>query len=206
MFSGSLEAEVADRIDELNARLNACMQELSIAKDTNEDLRRRNDDFKEYNNELVDKLSDVELDRESILEEREGLIAINTVERDRLGKMTEVMETQQREIEELKKEAGARSNSQAEEDKYRMFSRLMDGFERERGEWQRRNAHLQQLLKHATTDLLFLTRMNDSVTEALSQATHWEETIQPSMYRFGKNGTITPNVPNGTASQLNRNG
>ena len=154
---------------------------MAISKSENSDLHRRNEDFKEYNNELLDKLSDAELDKEMVFEERDALyMQRQEVERESEEK-SKIISTQRAEIESLKSQL---ENSMAKEtvrdEKYLIFKTLMDSFEKERLEWRNKNALLQRLLKNATTDLLYLSKRNDATQEALAQALHWEADIQPT--------------------------
>lgn len=176
-----MEAEVADRIEELNTKLNEVKSELAISKSENSDLHRRNEDFKEYNNELLDKLSDAELEKELVVEERDALfMQKQEVERE-CEEKKKIISTQKAEMESLTSQLeNSVSKDTLQEEKYLLFKTLMDSFEKERKEMQAKNASLQMLLKNATTDLLYLSKRNESTQEALAQALHWEADIQPT--------------------------
>ena len=154
---------------------------MSITLNENEDLMRRNTEFKEYNNELLDKLSDAELDKETVSEERDNLLAANNELEAQLAEAHQLIKEQNYEIGRLQQEITNKvSFKAADEDKYLMFSRLMDAFEEERKEWRKRNTNLQTLLMHATNDILYLTKKNEEAKEVLTHAVRFEAPIQPS--------------------------
>lgn len=155
--------------------------QLSLALNENTDLVRRNAEFKEYNNELLDKLSDAELDKETVSEERDNLHASNNELEIQLADAHQLIKEQNYEIGRLQQEITSKvSLRAADEDRYLMFSRLMDAFEEERKEWRKKNMHLQNLLKHATNDILYLTKKHEDAREVLTHAVQFEAPIQPS--------------------------
>jgi hypothetical protein len=56
----------------------------------------------------------------------------------------------------------------------------MDAFETERNQWRLKNMKLQNLLKQATSDVMYLTQQQENSRALLVDAVHFEMPIQPS--------------------------
>jgi chromosome segregation ATPase len=170
----------------LTTKLNQAKNDLSTAMSDNEDLHRRNDDFKDDVKELTEQLITAECDKDVVVEEREDLVNENLELKASVDLIqNELKDTQQLVLHQRQELGVLREAPQliqfaADEDKFLMFSRLMDSFEKERSEWKRKTIQLQSLLKNATNDIVYLSKRNIEMEDALSHAINWEKPIQPT--------------------------
>lgn len=156
----TIEAEMAEKVSQLNAELMECKTKLSNAVKAKEQESRKVAEIDEYCDKLEKRLAD----SEALYEQAQG--EIESLQRQ-IEEMTsaEVQAAKDREMQAVAEQERAKALSDAaaaetsriaelkrqhEEEKYAMFKSLMDAFAAEREQLEGRNTELQQLLSQAT--------------------------------------------------------
>lgn len=179
----------------------------SVRDDLAETKRRLNDteEQRRHWEEKAREVQDYSDALEGRLAEAEALhmtarktLEANKDDKDKIKTLHRQLEDSQKEKEEIKsnfekerqrfqaeliqarQESRAGAQKELEEEKYRLFKTLMDGFDVERKQMEGKFKDMQMLLNQATKDIVYLQQRNDDLSNTLNELAFWEPEIQPS--------------------------
>lgn len=186
---GAIEEEISSEMSKLKTELNTHKFNFQQSTHKVKELEGRVLVLQQYADELEGKVADAEVAEEFSQREISRLDALQ-IETARVkdlrileleSRISEQSKGHESIIDQLKAEEIINYNRKIKqltdnfnEEKFQLFSSLMDNFELERKSLTDKLNETQKLLIHAGKDVIFLSQNSDELRKSLSQALHWE--------------------------------